>query len=151
MSTAAQHHAASIKYQAYFDDVLRQIGMRAPQPTLGDTVNHYRRETLRTIKKTFLPRDHKYYKVNMRGLPSDALNGFEPLVLKAAVQEANNPQNVPPGEIRKIERLDEVGRVKFIDFIGQESFVKQMMRPGRRVVSFRTEHGAVDASGRFLR
>jgi hypothetical protein len=87
----------------------------------------------------------------MRGLPPDALNGFEPLVLKAAVKEANNPAHLEPGEIRAINRLDEVGRVKWIDFIGQESFVKQMTLPGRRVVSFRTHQGAVDASGRFLR
>ena len=32
----------------------------------------------------------------------------------------------------------------------KESFVKGMGRPGRRVVSFNTPNGPVDASGRFL-
>jgi hypothetical protein len=32
-----------------------------------------------------------------------------------------------------------------------ESFVKAMGRPGRRVVSFTTPHGPMDASGRYLR
>jgi hypothetical protein len=67
------------------------------------------------------------------------------------VTEANNPKNVPPGEIRKIERLDETGRVRCIDWIGQDSFVKQMMRPGRRVLSFTTDRGRFDANGRALR
>jgi hypothetical protein len=58
---------------------------------------------------------------------------------------------VPPGELRKIEELDQYGQLKFIRGIGQDCFVKQMMRPGRRVVSFNGPLGPVDASGRGLR
>jgi hypothetical protein len=57
--------------------------------------------------------------------------------LPAVLVEANNPAHVPPGELRNIERLDETGRLRCIDWIGQEHFCKQMMRPGRRVVAFR--------------
>ena len=49
-----------------------------------------------------------------------------------------------PGEIRPIERRGPDGQ-KFIDFIGRESFVKDMTRPGRRVVSFTTDRGKFDA------
>ena len=136
MSTPEQHFDAARKFQEFYDNTLRRIGVRAPQPTLGETVNHYRREVLRTIKKTFLPQDHPLYKIQMRNLPADILNGFEPQVLEAAVVEANNPIHVPPGELRKIEELDEFGKLKTIKWIGQESFVKQMGRPGRRVKSF---------------
>lgn len=79
-------------------------------------------------------------------MPSDALAVFGPQLLEAAVKEANNPAHVPPGELRKIERLDETGRVRYIDWIGQDSFVKDMMRPGRRVVSFTTDRGKYNAS-----
>jgi hypothetical protein len=65
-------------------------------------------------------------------------NTLEPQVLQACVVEANNPAHVPVGEFRKIERLDEFGKVRTIDFIGQEHFVKQMGRPGRRVIGFKT-------------
>ena len=41
--------------------------------------------------------------------------------------------------------MDDYGKVKQIDWIGQDSFVKQMMRPGRRVVSFTTDRGKYDA------
>jgi hypothetical protein len=61
-----------------------------------------------------------------------------------------NPENLAPGEIRAIEKVDEFGN-KRIDWVGRESFVKDMMRPGRRVVSFTTDCGRFDASGRPLR
>src|SRR5215831_12232706 len=146
MSTPEQHFDAARKFQAYYDDTLRKVGMRAPQPVLGETVNHYRRETLRNLKRTFLPQNHDLYQVQYRALQADALAVFEPQLLQACVVEANNPAHVPPGELRKIEEYDEYGKVKTIRFIGQESFVKQMGRPGRRVVGFRTYDGFVNTS-----
>jgi hypothetical protein len=73
-----------------------------------------------------------FYGIQYRGLPADALATLEPQLLQACVAEADNPAHVPPGELKKVERLDEFGKVKFIDWVGQENFVKQMMRPGRR-------------------
>ena len=151
MSTPEEHLSACPKFQEYYDNTLRKVGMRAPQPTLGQTCNDYRRETLRTLKQTFLPQNHPLYAVQMRALKADALGALEPQVLQAAVVEANNPVHVAPGELRKVEELDDYGKLKTIKWIGQESFVKAMMRPGRRVVSFRTDQGYVDASGRGLR
>jgi len=136
MSTPEQHFDAARKFQAYYDDTLRKVGMRAPQPVLGETVNHYRRETLRNLKRTFLPQNHDLYQVQFRQLPADVLQVFEPQLLSAVVTEANNPAHIPPGELRKIEEYDEYGKVRTIRFIGQESFVKAMGRPGRRVKSF---------------
>jgi hypothetical protein len=151
VATPEQHFDASRKFQAYYDESLRNVGVRVPAPLLNQTCNDYRRETLRNLKRTFLPQNHDLYQVQYRKLPSDALSIFEPQLLKACVDEANNPAHVPPGEIRKIERLDETGRVRCIDWVGQESFVKQLMRPGRKVLSFTTDRGRFDASGRALR
>jgi hypothetical protein len=75
--------------------------------------------------------------VNYRGLKADALGIFEPQLLNACITEANNPVHVPLGELRKVEEIDPYGQVKTIKWIGQESFVKAMGRPGRRVVKFR--------------
>jgi len=143
MSTPEEHLSACPKFQEYYDNTLRKVGMRAPQPTLGQTVNDYRRETLRTIKRTFLPKNHPLYAVQMRELRADALQALEPQVLKAAVVEANNPCHVEPGELRKVEELDEYGKLKTIKWIGQESFVKAMGRPGRRVKSFLFDRSAL--------
>jgi hypothetical protein len=131
MSTPQEHFDASRRFQAYYDETLRKVGMRAPQPILGETVNHYRRETLRNLKRTFLPQNHELYQVQYRQLEPDALQVLEPQLLNACVVEANNPIHVPLGELRKIEELDEYGKLKTIKWIGQESFVKAMGRPGR--------------------
>jgi hypothetical protein len=136
MSTPEQHFDAARKFQAYYDETLRKVGMRAPEPVLNQTVNDYRRETLRNLKRTFLPQNHDLYQVQFRQLKADALGVLEPQLLNACVVETNNPQHVPVGELRKIEELDEYGKLKTIRWIGQESFVKAMGRPGRRVKSF---------------
>ena len=125
-------------------------GRAPPAPVLGQSVNDYRRETLRQLKRTFLPPAHDLYQVQYRSLRPDALQALEPQLLTAVVAEANNPTHVP-GELKKIEELDETGALRMIRFVGQESFVKQMMRPGRRVLSFTTDRGHFDASGRALR
>jgi hypothetical protein len=151
MASEQEHFDAARKFQAFYDDALRKVGMRAPQPVLGQKVNDYRRETLRTIKRTFLPQTHQFYKMQMRRLPDDVLPGFEPQILQAAVDAANSPVGMAPGELRKIEEMDEYGKVKTIRFVGPDCFVKQMMRPGRRVASFWTEQGPVGADGRYLR
>jgi len=136
MSTPEEHFDAARKFQEFYDNTPRKVGMRAPQPVLGTTVNDYRRETLRTLKRTFLPQNHELYRIQFRGLPADVLNPFEAQLLNAVVVEANNPAHVPPGELRKIEELDEYGKLKTIRWVGRESFVKEMGRPGRRVKSF---------------
>jgi hypothetical protein len=127
------------------------LAAQTPQPTLGQSVNDYRRETLRRLKRTYLPEIHPLHQVQYRSLRSDALAALEPQLLAAVVSEANNPEYVPPGELKKVERLDEYGKVRCVEFVSQESFVKQMMRPGRRVLSFTTDRGRFDASGRALR
>jgi hypothetical protein len=100
MASEQEHYAAAQKYQEYYDNVLRKVGMRAPQPTLGQKVNDYRVETLRMMKRTFLPQNHPLYKVNYRGLRDDSatISAFEPQLLNAVPIEAYNPAHVPPGE-----------------------------------------------------
>ena len=56
----------------------------------------------------------------------------------------------PGGQFRKVIEIDQ-GGTKITKWIGQRSFVDEFTRPGRRVTSFRTDPGYVDASGRPLR
>jgi hypothetical protein len=128
--------------QAYYDSWLVKIGERARAPVLGEDRTTYRQEQLRAIKRQHL-RNHDLYKVNMRGLTGQALDNIEPMVLQAAVDEYWNPRNVPLGEIHERKRMDENGQVRCIEFLGQESFVKFMGRPGRRVTGFRTDQGVI--------
>lgn len=150
MASEQQHFDASRRWQEHYQKEVEDIGLRIPSPVLGQSTNDYRREMMRLLKKTFIPTTHDLYKVQMRSLPADAIAGFEEMLLPACKVEAFNPMTVPRGEIREVVKTDANG-LKIRCFIGQESFVKHMMRPGRRVVSFRTDKGFVDASGRGLR
>jgi hypothetical protein len=132
MSTPQDHFDAARRFQEFYDATLRRVGMRAPEPILGQTCNDYRRETLRTLKRTFLPPAHDLYKVNYRGLKADALQVLEPQLLQAAVAEAFNPNNVPPGQFREVITRDERNGQEIHRFVGPRSFVFDMMRPGRR-------------------
>jgi hypothetical protein len=162
MATQAEHRIHIDKYRAYYDEELtRHVGARPPEPFPGQTVTDYRIEALRSFKQSYLPQTHKLYGVNFRrtraSFRNDAagLNAFlstiEPQVLAACRTEAWNPLHVPKGELKQIEVFDQTGRLKMTEFVGQESFVKAMGRPGRRVASFWTEQGPISASGRYLR
>jgi hypothetical protein len=150
MATPQQHFDASRRWQEHYQREVEDIGLNIPPPTLGQTTNQYRREMMRLLKQTFLPQSHDLYRVQMRALPDDVLAGFEQMLLPACKVEAFNPLTVPKGEMREVVKTDANG-LKVRHFIGQESFVRAMGRPGRRVVSFRTDQGYVDASGRGLR
>jgi len=150
MASPKEHFDAARRWQEHYQKEVEDIGLRVPSPVLGQTTNNYRREIMRLLKKTFIPQTHDLYKVQMRQLPDDVLAGFEQMLLPACRTEAFNPATVPRGEIREIVKTDANG-LKVRHFIGQDHFTKFMMRPGRRVISFRTDHGYVDASGRGLR
>jgi hypothetical protein len=147
------HFDVNRQIQEKYQNTLDQIGVRVPPPVLGQSVNEYRCEMLRQLKRTFLPQNNEYYRLNYRGLKNDsaALNALEPLALQEILVQAQNPMNVPKGEIREIKEYDRDGRHIASRFIGQDSFVKFMSRPGRRVLSFNTPTGPIDSSGRFLR
>ena len=140
MATEQEHFNACRQFQEYYDETLSKIGSKAPAPFPGQKVNNYRKEVLRILKRTFLPQNHELYQIQMRSLEPDVLDVFEPQVLKAVEKEAVNPENFPPGEIRPIQKTYKDGQ-KYIDYYGQHSFVRDMMRPGRRVIGFRTPHG----------
>jgi hypothetical protein len=147
------HFQVSRQWQEHYQNTVAEIGVRIPPPVLGQSVNEYRCETLRMLKRSFLPQNNEYYRVNYRGLKNDsaALNALEPLALAEVLAQAKNPANVPRGEIREIKEYDQTGTLKSSKFIGQESFVKAMNRPGRRVLGFRFPDGTFrNTNGRVV-
>lgn len=63
MANEQEHFEACRRFQEFYQTALANVGARIPAPTLGMKVNDYRRETLRTLKRTFLPPAHEYYKI----------------------------------------------------------------------------------------
>jgi hypothetical protein len=122
-------------------------------PQAGQKGGDYRRTALQTFADSLLPQSHQFAKMpwtDKERMPYDVLENFEPQLLKHCVTEYQNPANVPKGELREIKKTDTNG-AKFVEFIGQDCFVKFMGRPGRRVTSFRTDYGYVGADGWALR
>ena len=111
------------------------------------------------FRPCILPPIHDLYKVGYHKLMREAVrddnmvvfNNTEKQLLATARVEAFNPQYVPPGEFRMIAKRDPFGHETERVFIGPEHFVKQMGRPGRRVVSFNTSSGPMTPGGQFIR
>jgi hypothetical protein len=142
-----QMQASGRVYQERYDNALAPWDIRAPAPVLGQDIDSYRRDTLVKIKRQ-LPEGHALRKVQIRKLPNDALDVLEPQLLQACKKEAYNADSVPIGAMRRVVEMDPQNGQKIVKFIGQRSFVFDMGRPGRRVVSFLHQY---DASGRTLR
>jgi hypothetical protein len=145
-----QMHASGRVFQEKYDAALEPWGVRARAPTLGEDIANYRRDELVRIKK-LLPDNHELRKVQIRQLRDDALDAFEPQILKAARDTSRRADTVPvDAPLRRVESRDANGLV-VVDWVGQTSFVHDFNRQGRRVVSFRTDQGYVNASGFALR
>jgi hypothetical protein len=128
-----QMQSSARLFQARYDSALEPWDQRAPAPVLGETVDDYRRGTLVKMKK-LLPENHKL-RIPVRKMPNDVLDVFDPQICKAVRDAAYRPDSVPRGELRRVVKVDGNGS-KMVEWVGQESFVKQMGRPGRKVVSF---------------
>ncbi len=133
------------QWREYFDTALNSVGVRAPLPALNQSSNDYVRETCRMLQRRYLPQNHEFAGVKFRKLEVDALQQLAPQLVEHVKVEAVNPNNLKPDEIKPIVTRD-INGVERRDWIGQHSFVRDMMRPGRRVVSFTCgDRGKYDA------
>jgi hypothetical protein len=128
------HRALQGSVQARADQAFEPWGFRAPAPTLGCDPDEYRRDMLVKAKR-LLPGTNELRHVKIWDLPRSALAAFEDQIYPQARAEAWRPDSVPPGEMRQVHKPTANGS-EIIEWVGQESFVKAMGRPGRRVVGF---------------
>src|SRR6516165_7175292 len=103
-----RQQASGRVYQERYDNALAPWDQRAPSPTLGEDIDVYRRNTLIQIKR-LLPDDHELRNMQIRKMPNDVLNVFEPQILQACKAEAYNASSVPPGEMRRVVEVDSNG------------------------------------------
>jgi hypothetical protein len=142
---AMRMQASARVYQERYDTALQPWDIRAPAPVLGQPIEEYRWKLARLAKHQ-LPEDHQLRKIQYRRLDTAVFDNFEPQLLQAVQRAAYDAASVPPGQFRKVTEIASDG-MKIVKWVGQESFVKDMGRPGRRVVSFQTPNGRVNASG----
>jgi hypothetical protein len=84
-----------------------------------------------------------------RKMDRDVFDIMEPQLLRAVAAAGKRNDSVPIGEMREIHERGSNGE-HFVVFRGQESFVKSMGRPGRRVVSWNSINGRVRANGTYF-
>ena len=104
--TEQDHFENNRRFQEYYQEGVREVGVRIPPALLGQTTKGYRGGILQALSNATL-QNHKLGKIDYRSLPNDALAVYEPLVLQACVSERKNPANIPPGELKPIKVLDE--------------------------------------------
>jgi hypothetical protein len=136
-------------YQQRYDDDLQPWNVRAPAPVLDEPIAEYRAR-LAIKAKRLLPEDHELRKVTYRRLDTAVFDRFEPQLLDAVQKAAYDASTVLPGQFREVVERDRNGH-RMTRFIGPQSFVREMGRPGRRVVSFLTPFGRVNSSGMPVR
>ena len=141
-----QVQASARVNQERADNALQPWDVRAPAPVLGQDIAKYRRDLAVKLKR-LLPENHELRKVQYRRMDDATLSVFERQLYPAVHGAANDATSVPKGEMRRIVEIDQ-GGTKIAKWIGQESFVKEFTRPGRRVTSFMHRY---DAAGRPLR
>jgi hypothetical protein len=149
-----RQEAALRQIQARGDDALSTWNVRAPAPVSDATVEYgerYERKMLRTARD-HLPTDHPLYITGIdKNMPMDVVRVWAPQIYAACKAAGASNDSAPPGEMRMVTRVDPHTGFKENVWYGKESFVKEFTRPGRRVLSFRTDHGYVNSRGFPLR
>jgi hypothetical protein len=146
MRTAEQEKAVQERltlFQQAYDSVLEPMRRSAPPPPMGISVNEFRRQSLGYIQQ-FLPPTSEWKGVSLENCMSDALNAIEPQILREARYAATRPSLLAHTPAARPDTLDP--DIKSVTLNGittyhGQSFVKNMGRPGRKVVSFTTDQG----------
>jgi hypothetical protein len=144
MSTEDLHRMRSINtdIQAVYDDVFMNWGFPAPQARIDEFPIEYRRR-MAAQAQILVPNSQdkpapgvasysELRNIKLDRLDDPTFFAFEPQYQVAAKAAAERNDSVPLGEIRTVKTTNpENGQVIYKSY-GQESFVKQMNRGGRR-------------------
>jgi hypothetical protein len=141
------------QYQARADDALQPWGERAPAPVADESVDAYRVRLVKIVQKR-LPEGDEYREMPMRRTQRqspDAFKNFEDVIYPRARAAAERLDSIAQGEERAITHVDPINGHKSVTFLRRDCFTNDFTRRGRRVVSFWSPHGRMDANGRLLR
>jgi hypothetical protein len=123
-----------------FDNAFQKWGRAAPPVRADEDENSYTRRVARIAqRKNYLSYDEPVKKVNFAELPNHALPQFRQMLIEGIARSVMRPDTVPEGTERAVYTRDENTGLATRSFIRPdgESFVKDMGRPCRRVVSIK--------------
>jgi hypothetical protein len=119
--------------QELWDQTFSKLDRTAPARRADESgVNYLRR--LAVVGKKYLPVSEEVTKIRFADLPDEVVPRCAELVREAVERNIVRTDNMAPGELRTVTRvIDEISGVKAREFVGPDSFVKEMGTPARRV------------------
>ena len=130
--------AAFADEQARADAVYMGLGNRAPAPMTGETVLAYRTRLLRGVQK----HSPDWKQIDLIRVSPDVLDVAQSKIYADAQIAARNPDDVPAGTLREINKVDPATGQRMTTFVGKGTFISGMKRTSRRVSGFNTKFGA---------
>jgi hypothetical protein len=152
------------RYQELYNDILAPFGRQAPCPQQDESLEPYRRRTLRFMQP-FLSSASEWKTAALDGkVTGKVLRNAESDIVKDMRVIASDPRQLAQTPAARVDTLDpslrEIKRAQngivvteFYGPKGQEytaSFVRALSIPGRRVVSWNSVGGRTRANGTYF-
>jgi hypothetical protein len=136
-----------LKHQSNYDRAFAPFGRKAPEPEADARGPSYRRR-LFTVAQSMLPSDHPLTEFKADDLDHAVIVPMEQKLFEALAKEAeqpsgdNLPENPDDPRARREIRDDDSGRLTIV-YKARNSFIRNMGRPGMKVVRFTDGKGKV--------
>jgi hypothetical protein len=118
--------------QERWDGTFAKLDCSCPARRADEAPVDYLRRLSR-IGRRYIPKAEQMASVNFAELPDDVVPKFSVLMRAAVERNLYRTDNMAPGEMRAVMRVDENTGQKIREWIGPDSFVKAMGQPCRRV------------------
>jgi hypothetical protein len=121
-----------------WDQTFSKLGRSAPARRADENETNYQRRLAR-IGGKYIPAGEDIARVDFAQLPDSAVPKFAEMMRAAVERNITRTDNMQPGELRAVHRIDPVTGYKCIEYVGKTSFVLDPTyghRPGRHVLAF---------------
>ena len=119
--------------QERWDGTFAKLDRSCPAQRADEAPVDYLRRLSR-IGRRYIPKGEQMASVNFAELNDDVVPKFSELMRAAVERNLYRTDNMAPGELRAVMRVDENTGQKIREWIGPDSFVKAMGQPCRRVI-----------------
>lgn len=125
---------------AEYQSDYQAFGVTPPMPRADEWASDYERRLVRGLQRRLSPRSDYADSTMLDGLSPKTFDNIAKMVRDEAAREAAQPslENLPANvndPRAKVERMDDMGH-RSIEWRARESFIKDMSRPGRKVLRF---------------
>jgi hypothetical protein len=108
--------------QERWDATFQMLDRSCPAQRADEASVDYLRRLSR-IGRKYIPRSEQMASVNFSELPDETVPKFSELMRQCVEKNLRRTDNMQPGEIRSVMRVDENTGQKIREFIGPQSFV----------------------------